>query len=156
MTQIAISPSLYELDYALWLEDTVNKLKTGNINGLDLENLIEEIEDLGRSQKHKLRSHLTTLLEHILKRCYVTMPNEFNGWQRTIREQRRQIKWTIESSPSLVRYFVEIFDSAFTDVLAEVKAEPGYKFVTFPDRWPFGRDLESILETDFWQDELTE
>jgi hypothetical protein len=151
MTQIATAPSLYDRDYLLWTEDIVNKLQARDLDGLDFENLIEEIEDLGRSQKHKLRSHLTTLVEHLLKRCYVPMANEFNGWERTIREQRRQIKWMTEASPSLTPYFREIFDLTFAEALEEVMAEPGYKFVKFPDTWQFDRDRDSLLNVDFWE-----
>ena len=46
-TQIAVS--LYEQDYLLWIEDVVHKLQTRDIQGLDFDNLIEEIESLGRS-----------------------------------------------------------------------------------------------------------
>jgi hypothetical protein len=54
------SPTLYDRDYVLWIEETVHQLRTRNLSSLDFENLIEEIEDLGKSQKQKLRSHLTT------------------------------------------------------------------------------------------------
>jgi hypothetical protein len=144
------SPTLYDRDYVLWIEETVHQLRTRNLSSLDFENLIEEIEDLGKSQKQKLRSHLTSLLEHILKRCYVPMPNNFNGWERTIREQRRQIEWVINDSPSLVPYFHQILDVAFIDALKEVRAESGYKSVRFPDIWTFERNIESILNMEFW------
>ena len=46
-----MTASLYDHDFLLWTKDTVTKLKAKNFEQLDLENLIEEIEDLGRSQK---------------------------------------------------------------------------------------------------------
>ena len=80
MTQ-TISPwNLYYRDYLQWVDDTVNKLRIGDFANLDMDNLIEEIEDLGRSQKRELNSRLKMLLEHLLKRIYVNMPQEFNGW----------------------------------------------------------------------------
>ncbi|WP_242031202.1 DUF29 domain-containing protein [Anabaena sp. FACHB-1237] len=55
-TQIAVY--LYEQDYILWIEDTVNKLRNKDIEGLDFENLIEEIEDFGRSDKREIENRL--------------------------------------------------------------------------------------------------
>ena len=79
MTQIANQLSLYERDILLWAEETVYKLKARDFDGLELENLIEEIESLGISQKKELLSRLTTLLEHLLKRLYVNLPDDRNG-----------------------------------------------------------------------------
>ncbi|MEI6063788.1 MAG: DUF29 domain-containing protein [Pseudanabaena sp. ELA748] len=56
--------SLYESDYLLWIQETIAKLKNRDFENLDLENLIEEIEYLGRSQRKELESHLATLLAH--------------------------------------------------------------------------------------------
>jgi fumarate hydratase class II len=111
MTQTISKPTtLYELDYLLWTEETVAKLRARDFDQVDLENLIEEIEDLGRSQKRELKQRLKTLLEHLLKRIYVDMPQEFNGWERTIREQRQQIKLELMDSPSLKSVWGKSFD----------------------------------------------
>ena len=91
------------------------------------------------------------MLEHLLKRIYVKMPQEFNGWERTIREQRRQLKRSIKISPSLVPYLNQIFDAAFEDALDEVSSEQGYKTIVFPDRRLFSEDLNVILNNNFWE-----
>ena len=51
MSQIKDSISLYEQDILLWSEETVAKLKARDFDHLDIENLIEEVEALGISQK---------------------------------------------------------------------------------------------------------
>lgn len=51
MTQIISPWNLYDRDYLQWVDDTVNKLRIGDFASLDMDNLIEEIEDLGRSQQ---------------------------------------------------------------------------------------------------------
>ena len=83
MTQVithkSLDTSLYEADFLLWTEATVAKLKARDFDHIDLENLIEEIESLGRSEKKEVRNRLKTLLEHLIKRIYVDMPQEFNG-----------------------------------------------------------------------------
>jgi hypothetical protein len=152
MTETVISKtSLYDLDYLRWTEEVVERLHAKDFDKLDIENLIEEIESLGRSEKRELLNRLTTLLEHLLKRTYVNMPQEFNGWERTIREQRLQIKRVIKFSPSLAPLFAQFFNEAFDDALNEVRKEESYRSVEFPDKWQFSCDINTILNTDFWQ-----
>jgi hypothetical protein len=69
-----MTTSLYEQDILLWVEDTVNKLKNHDFKNLDIDNLIEDVESLGISQKKELISRLMVLLEHLLKRFYVDLP----------------------------------------------------------------------------------
>ena len=151
MTQTIVK-TLYGQDFNLWLEETAARLKARDFDNLDIDNLLEEIEGLATSDRRELRNRLITLLEHILKRCYVAMPNECNGWERTIREQRRKIKSVLEDSPSLKNYLPEIFDRAFDGALAEVRAESGYSSVEFPDAWRFSRDVNAILDDVFWHE----
>jgi Domain of unknown function DUF29 len=58
MPQLENSISLYEQDILLWSEETAAKLRARDFDNLDLENLIEEIEALGISQKKELMSRL--------------------------------------------------------------------------------------------------
>lgn len=143
---------LYESDLNLWLETTIDQLKAGDLHNLDIINLIEELEGLAGRDRRELTQRLTTLIEHLLKRCYVDMPREFNGWERTIREQRRQIRGILKQSPSLKNIWLTNFDEVFEDALDDVRQEAGYKAVTFPDTWQFSRDLEAVLNTDFWEE----
>ena len=62
MTQAITRKSLYETDFLLWTEETIAKLKARDFDHVDLENLIEEIESLGKSDKKEIKSRLTTLL----------------------------------------------------------------------------------------------
>ncbi|OIP75662.1 MAG: hypothetical protein AUK48_07060 [Oscillatoriales cyanobacterium CG2_30_44_21] len=150
MTQTISKPTtLYEVDYLLWTEETIAKLKARDFDRVDFENLIEEIEDLGRSQKRELRQRLKTLLEHLLKRLYVNMPQEFNGWERTIREQRQQIKLELMDSPSLKSIWEKSFDLAWEFALETVRDD--YPQFIFPNTWQFDRHLDEILNIKFWE-----
>ena len=72
MTQtIAARKSLYEQDLNLWLETAIAQLKSGDLQNLDVENLVEELEGLAGRDRRELKSRLATLIEHLLKRCYV-------------------------------------------------------------------------------------
>jgi hypothetical protein len=147
MTQTIARKSLYESDYLLWTQETIAKLKARDFEHVDFENLIEEIEDLGRSYRDELESRLDVLLSHILKRLYVPLANDYNGWERTIREQRKQIRRRLEKSPSLKNYLAEIFDKIWQDVIKEVRED--YPQYEFPDLWQFDRDIETLLNSNF-------
>jgi hypothetical protein len=149
MTQAIARKSLYEADFLLWTQDTVAKLKAKDYDNLDLENLIEEIEALGRSEKKELASRLETLLAHLLKRLYVDMPQEFNGWERTIREQRRRLKQTLRNTPSLKTVWDTLLDDAWEIALDTVRDD--YPQYQFPNVWQFGRDIDSMLNVNFWE-----
>ncbi|MFM7441873.1 MAG: DUF29 domain-containing protein, partial [Snowella sp.] len=64
------SKKLYDTDYHLWVMETVNYLENKDFDAIDLENLIEEVWDLSRREKKKLKSLLRNLLEHLLKLKY--------------------------------------------------------------------------------------
>lgn len=143
--------SLYEQDFALWIEDVAAKLKTRDFDNLDLENLIEEIESLGKSDRRELKNRLTVLLAHILKRMYVNIPENFNGWELTILEQRRQIKSLLQDSPSLKPYLAQIFSGVYEDALEEVELE--YKQTEFPDSWIFDIETDVLLSKKYWEEQ---
>lgn len=62
---------LYETDFLAWCERTVSQLKAKDVENLDFENLIEEVESLGKSERRELRNRLLVLIAQILKRMYV-------------------------------------------------------------------------------------
>jgi hypothetical protein len=103
--------NLYEQDYYLWLDKTINLLENNQFSHLDLENLIEEISSIGKSEKRSLESYLTRLLEHLLKLVHWESELEYNqrGWKNEIRNFRLGIQQIIEDSPSLKPYLSEIF-----------------------------------------------
>ncbi|MFM7579894.1 MAG: DUF29 domain-containing protein, partial [Microcystaceae cyanobacterium] len=111
---------------------------------------IEEVESLGISQKKELLNRLTTLLEHLLKRLYVDIPYDYNGWERTIRTQRKKLEVLLIQVPSIKSQWEITFDHAWKIALKTVKSE--YTQVNFPESWPFASDLEAMLNHQFWQE----
>ena len=142
--------SLYEQDILLWVEETVSKLKAKDFESLDLENLIEEVESLGISQKKELINRLIVLLEHLLKRLYVDLPYDYNGWERTIRTQRNNLQVLIKQVPSLKSRWESSLIDAWEIALKTVREE--YSQINFPDRWPFSQKLEAMLNDRFWEE----
>jgi hypothetical protein len=149
MIQIVKEISLYERDILLWVAETLTQLNARDFNSLDIENIIKEIESLGISQKKEFLSRLTTLLEHLLKRIYVDLPNDYNGWERTIRNQRRELKLLLIQVPSLKAKWQESIAVVWQLALADVRSE--YKSVSFPNVWQFSDNLEILLNAEFWE-----
>ena len=143
--------NLYDQDFALWIEKTVKQLKSGNLSQVDLENLIEEMESLGKSQRKAVDNFLTRLLEHLLKRCYVVLPDCYRGWEIEIRNFRKELKKEFKYSPSLKRFMIEILEECYREALEAVKED--YPDSNFPDVCPFAEDIDGLLNHKFWQDE---
>jgi Domain of unknown function DUF29 len=95
--------TLYDQDYYLWLRTTINQLRTGKFSAVDLENLLEELETISRSQKRTIANLLIKLFVHLLKFKYWDSERERNQghWQGEIRTFRREIKDELKDSPSL-------------------------------------------------------
>jgi hypothetical protein len=148
MTELLTPQSLYNQDILLWVEDTIAKLKAHDFANLDLENLIEEVDTLGKSQRNAIRSLLRRLTEHLLKRCYVPLPECYVGWQREIRAFRNDIKDILEDAPSLKNQISEILPKVFENALASMREE--YPQIKFPSSWLENCDVNDILNRNFW------
>ena len=151
MTQTSTSSTLYEQDFNLWIEDTVNKLKAHQFDEVDLDKLIEEIQALARRDRRELESRLRVLFAHLLKRVYVKSPDNFRGWEITIREQRNELRILLKQSPSLKEYLLELWNEVWQIAIAEVQED--YSKTEFPRICPFPQDLEFLLTQRFWEDQ---
>ena len=149
MIPTVTTKTLYKNDLNLWLVKTITQLKEKNWENIDIENLIEELEGLAGRDRRELESRLIVLLSHLLKRLYVKSSYDYRGWQNTIREQRRQLKLLLKQSPSLRKYWVEVFPEAWQDALSEVKED--YPQVQFPKEWQFSFEVDTLLSEEFWK-----
>ena len=149
MTQALDTQSLYDRDILLWVEDTVTKLRTRDFKNLDLDNLIEEVDSLGKSQRHAMRSLLRRLIEHLLKRCYVPLLECYGSGQREIRAFRNEIKNILEDAPSLKNFIADILPQVYARAIESVREE--YPQVNFPDHWLSDRPINTILNHNFWE-----
>jgi hypothetical protein len=128
--------NLYDRDYYLWLSHTAQLIKEGKFSEVDAVNLIEEIEDMGRSEKRAIKSNLVILLLHLLKYKYQPAKRT-NSWKASIREHRRRLRDDFQLSPSLKRYFEEVFDECYQDGREQAADETGLPKDTFPTISPF-------------------
>jgi Domain of unknown function DUF29 len=150
MSQPQFQISLYEEDFALWIEQTTTNLQNGALDQVNMTHVINEISALGRTEKRELRSRLDDLLIHLLKRVCVDSVSENGGWESAIADQRKQLRWLLKDSPSLFSYLEEIFADAYQDALAEVRR--AYRKTVFPEEWGGDCTVETLLSTQFWQD----
>lgn len=139
---------LYEKDFYKWSLYQANLLKKGELSKLDIENLAEEIESLGRSDKKKLYSFCLVLLQHLLKDTY-TPENKGNSksWEATILNCRIEIRNLLEDSPSLKKQLTPmLLEKAYSQAreIAIIETRKTYiQEEIFPEKCPWS--IKEIL-----------
>jgi hypothetical protein len=142
-----MSKTLYDQDYYKWLEETAYLLSQGRFSELDVPNLIDEIESMGKSQKRAIESYLNVLLLHLLKWKY--QPGHRSGsWRSSIRNSRRAIQKRVKESPSLKSYPESVFLECYSLARENAADETGLPLENFPNSPPF--NLEQALDEVFW------
>ena len=134
---------LYDIDDAQWLEETVWLLKKHQFQQLDLDNLIEELEDLGREKKNTVASLLEQIIRHLLLLQYWTTEAEYNTihWQEEIYHFRTQLGRKITAN--LRHYLEKELNSIYQDALGFVKIKT-INSVVFPPDCHYS--LEQLLD----------
>jgi Domain of unknown function DUF29 len=142
-----MSALAYHQDFYGWTQEQAKLLREHRIEELDLENLLEEIESMGKSEKRELESRLELLLMHLLKWYY--QPN-FQGksWELTIREQRAKSVRHLMENPSLKGKLNEVFEYAYEDARMWAARETGLSLDTFPESCPW--TFEQVIAPAFF------
>lgn len=143
---IFTNSNLYEQDFYLWIETTVKQLKEGKLAEVDLANLIEEVESMGRNEKRAIESNLIVVLIHLLK--YKYQPEKrTSSWLSTIFEHRRRLRKYLKDSPSLKNYLLEVFTECYQDARQQAALETSLLIDTFPLDSPL--NVDESLNQDF-------
>lgn len=138
--------SLYEADYLSWLDATADALKRKDYGVIDWENIIEEIEDMGRRERQSLKSNLVILLLHLLK--WQFQPDkQSNSWKASIIEHRQRLEDSVEASPSLKPYLETLLTKAYGNAVERAAAETGLSEAAFPQDCPY--TLNQIMSKGF-------
>ena len=149
MNKIFRKPQLspYEVDYAQWCAEQGALLREGPLSDLDRENLAEEIESLGRSDKREIERRLKVLLVHLLKSQF--QPERAKqGWKSTIVEQRRRIHKLVKESPSLRQHPTLVLAEEYEYARDDVTEETGLPVHAFPKTCPYS--IADILDLKFY------
>jgi len=152
-----MSNTLYEQDLQLWIKQTIDSLKKREFESLDIEHLIEELVDLGKSEKNTLKSNLMILLAHLLKlRVQSDAPESMKGsWYSSVLEHRQRVLNNLADTPSLKHFLPEAIEKAYKDArkLAIKEGKLARFGVKIPDEnaypltCPFS--VDQILDEDF-------
>jgi len=143
------SPRLYETDFYGWVQHQAGFLKAGNFASLDLDNLIEEIEDMGKNRLRALESRCEILLMLLLKWQFQAR-RKGRSWRLGIEEQRARIGKLLRENPSLKRRIPESFSEAYQFAIYSAVAETGLAKHVFPAQCPW--TFEQVMDEHFWPD----
>jgi hypothetical protein len=146
----AVSPDTgYDADFFQWTQSTAEMIRQGRLAEVDLEHVAEEIEDMGKRDRRELRSRLIVLIMHLLK--WQFQPElRTPSWDSTIDEQRIQVQFIIQDSPSLRRLPSEELAATYDRAVKRAIAQTGLGADRFPSSCPY--TVEQILDSDFFPD----
>jgi hypothetical protein len=136
MREITTIKMLYEKDFYGWTIATAKALRERDLTNLDWDNLIEEIESLGRQEKRELVNRLIILVMHLLKWQY--QPNKRSrSWELTIKIQRLDVEKLLSDNPSLKPYVEEAIASGYNKAVLKAAKETGLEVEVFPSVCPY-------------------
>jgi hypothetical protein len=139
----------YDSDFHLWSLTQAAAIRDGKFAEIDLENVAEEIESLGRSDRREIRSRLEVLLIHLLKWRFQPEKRK-NGWNASIYEARRKIGMLVGESPSLKSFPQQILAEEYASARHQAALETGLSLKRFPAECPY--KIAEVLDLDFLPD----
>jgi hypothetical protein len=153
-----VATDLYERDFVAWTKEQaaeLRRMRDARVNSrLDLEQLAEEVEDLGSEQRFAVRSCTMRAIEHLLKLEFASASEPRALWKRSLRNARRSAARRL--TPTL-RLDVEeqlpkLFEEARDEVVFALEHYQEWPALDrLPDANPFS--LDEILDADFWPPE---
>lgn len=145
-----MTTATYETDFYLWTQQQAALLRQGAFNRIDLDlaNIAEEIESMGKRDRRAIESHLFVILLHLLKWQYQPA-RRGKSWQLSIWNGRLDIARLLKDSPSLNPQLSALATEEYPAARKQAADETGLPLTTFPDQCPF--PIEQITG-DYWPD----
>jgi hypothetical protein len=139
----------YETDIVAWANEQASLLRGGDWSQVDIENVAEEILDVGKSEQRELSSRMAVLLAHLLK-WHFQPERQSGSWRATIRAQRKEIVLALKETPSLNTrlYNDEWLDVVWAKALAQAIKETGLE--AFPENCQW--EVKDILSEEWLPD----
>jgi hypothetical protein len=135
----------YDIDFYAWSEHQAELLRNKEFDKVDLNNIIEEIETLGRTEKRTLRSFLIIMLMHMLKLKF--QPEKHTrSWDISIENSRNDFVECLSENPSLKPKLPEILKSAYIKAKSNASLETEIERDVFPEECPWTIEELKILE----------
>ncbi len=137
----------YDKDFYAWTMHNAALIRQGKFSQVDVENVAEEIESMGRSDKRELVSRLGVLIAHLLK--WEFQPERRgNSWKATIKVQRLRVKRLLEESPSLKHELESKLADAYKLAVLIAAEETQFLETTFPKKCPY--DFSQCMRENFF------
>ncbi|MGR6034687.1 MAG: DUF29 domain-containing protein [Candidatus Nitrosoglobus sp.] len=144
--------SIYETDFYRWTQETAEKLRQGRIAEVNVQELIEELEDMGKSERRTLESRLSVLLGHLLKWQYQPDGRSYS-WQGTIGGQRKKLHRLLRGNLSLRPRVPEFGEEAYLEGIQLAVEETNMSPNTFPATFEqTGWSWEQVLDMEYLPD----
>ena len=137
----------HDQDFYQWAMNSAQQLRAGHFADLDLMRIAEEIEDMGRSEKHALASHLRVLMLHLLKWRYQPALRSVS-WRLSITNARDDIAELLEDNLSLHHQLPEMVMRRYPAARQGAILETGLSAATFPIDCPF--TIAQLLDSEYW------
>lgn len=146
MTAATNLKQLYEIDDQQWLHETISLLKQKKFNELDLENLIEELEALGRNERNAVESLLEQIIRHLLLYQYWTEEHQRNAnhWHSEISGFRTQLRRKL--TRNLLNHLRDNQELLYQDALKYLKPKTNFQ-IDFPEECPY--TIEQLLDENY-------
>ena len=138
---------LHDTDFNLWIEQQAKALQNRDVNNMDWDNLLDEIEDMGSSNKRSLKSYTMRLIEHIFKLQYWHSEIERNKakWRIEVTNFRSQIETILDDSPSLKRYLEQNYFKWYAKSVNNINSSEAF---VVPEHQPI--PLEELLADNYF------
>ena len=144
---------LYALDFFAWTQDQADALRRRSVNEIDWENLLEEVESMGRQERNELRSHLVILLTHLLKWRYQPQRRS-KSWALAVAEQRGDTQRVLRDNPSLKPQVEGLMQDAYETARLRAARETRLPGTRFPAASPFDWDA-AMAEPVEWNGDVS-
>jgi hypothetical protein len=141
---------LYKTDFYVWTQGEARLLRERRFDDIDLDNLVEEVQSVGSSEKREIRDRLRVLLAQLLK--WKFQPGlRCSGWRTTIWERRYNITEIIQGSPSLRSYVPQTMHLAYIGATLAASQDTGHSIGIFPPECPF--EANEVLDLAFFPED---
>lgn len=137
---------LYDTDRDAWLSEQIEQLRQGRLDALDIPHLIEELEQVNKSNERELESYLIVLLTHLLKWEYQPQ-NRSGSWSGSIKNSRNRIAKLFKQQKSLSSRVGDFLPDAYEEAKEWASEETGIKASLFPAECLY--NVEQLLDKEW-------
>jgi hypothetical protein len=142
---------LYDLDFFEWTQRNAELLRNRCLSEIDVDNLAEEVADMGKRDRREMDSYLTRLILHLLK--WQMQPalrygqSGRSSWLNSIVHSRLMLEKIFKQSPSLTRLAEESLLEIYPGAVREASVQTQIDRKSFPQSCPY--TLAQLLDEDY-------